>query len=108
MLQSMRRVLLLVSASVMLGLAPQAHADGAGGSVDDGQFISALAGAGLSHRGSDVVTVSAGRAVCQLMDAGLSPMDTVVAVQTTNPGFTLENAARFAAIAAGSYCPNHV
>ncbi|MGB5797671.1 MAG: DUF732 domain-containing protein [Mycolicibacter algericus] len=37
----------------------------------------------------------------------MSPMDTVVAVQTTNPGFTLQRAAEFARIAAVNYCPEH-
>lgn len=89
----------------MIGLAVPAHADVPGG---DAEFLAALSGAGLSHRAPDHVAVSAGRAVCQLMDAGLSPMDTVVAVQTTNPGFTIERAAQFANIAAGAYCPQYL
>jgi hypothetical protein len=42
------------------------------------------------------------------MDTGLSPTDTVEAVQGTNPGFTMERAAQFAVISAGAYCPQHV
>jgi hypothetical protein len=42
------------------------------------------------------------------MDGGLSPTDTVTAVQGTNPGFTMERAAQFAVISANSYCPGHV
>jgi hypothetical protein len=42
------------------------------------------------------------------MDAGLTPDDTVTAVQTTNPGFTTESAAQFAVISASAYCPQHV
>ena len=105
----MKRLLLLTgfSAAVAVGLAGPAYADhGEAGS--DAQFLSALSGAGLSHRGSDGVAIAAGRSVCQLMDAGLSPMDTVVAVQSTNPGFTMERAAQFTAISVSAYCPHHM
>lgn len=104
----MKRTLLLVGVSAMIGLAAPAYADQMDGPAVDGRFLSALSGAGLSHRGTDQATVSAGRAVCQLMDAGLSPADTVITVQSTNPGFTLENATKFAVIAAGMFCPQHV
>ncbi len=86
----------------MIGLAAPAHADG-----NDAAFLNALSGAGLSHSGSDRA-VAAGKAVCQLMDAGLSPVETVTAVQGTNPGFTMERAAQFAVISASSYCPGHI
>lgn len=89
----------------MVGLAAPAHAAPTG---IDGDFLSTLSGAGLSHRASDQATVSAGRAVCQLMDAGLSPMDTVVAVQATNPGFTIQTAGQFAAISTAHYCPQYM
>ncbi len=101
----MKRLLLLAGLSAMVGLAAPAHAAPSG---VDGQFLATLSGAGLSHSGSDQATVSAGHAVCQLMDAGLSPMDTVVAVQTTNPGFTIQKAGEFAAISTAHYCPEHM
>ncbi|KLO26587.1 hypothetical protein ABW16_18920 [Mycolicibacter heraklionensis] len=101
----MKRLLLLAGLSAMVGLAAPANAAPAG---IDGQFLATLSGAGLSHRANDEATVSAGHAVCQLMDAGLSPMDTVVAVQTTNPGFTIHTAAQFAAISTAHYCPQYM
>ncbi|MBS9536009.1 DUF732 domain-containing protein [Mycobacterium sp. M1] len=103
----MKRVLLSAGMGVLVlvGSATPACADDAG---PDGGFLRSLTGAGLSHRGSDQTAITAGRAVCQLMDAGLSPMDTVTAVQTTNPGFTIERAAQFAAISTASYCPEHM
>ena len=104
----MKRLLLLAGCTASIGLAAPAHAEPAFGTGTDAQFLASLTGAGLGHRGSDHVTVSAGRAVCQLMDAGLSPMDTVTAVQTTNPGFTLQEAGRFAAIASSHFCPEHM
>ena len=100
----MNRFLLLAGITAMVGLAAPVHAEPVG---SDAAFLTDLTGAGLSHKGSDQVAISAGHSVCQLMDAGLTPMDTVVAVQTTNPGFTLQRAAEFARIAAQNYCPEH-
>ena len=81
----MNKALLLTAYVAAIGLAGPAYADPGIATGNDAQFLSTLTGAGLQHRAGDQVTVSAGRAVCQLMDAGLSPMDTVTAVQTTNP-----------------------
>lgn len=98
----MKRLLLLASIAAGIGLAAPAHAD-----TDDAGFLAALDQAGITHRGA-TQAIAAGRAVCQLMDQGLTPMDTVNAVQTTNPGFTPEHAARFAITAANAYCPQHL
>lgn len=100
----MKRLLLLVGVTAMVGLAAPAHADNVG---SDAEFLGALSAAGLSHSGP-AQAIAAGKAVCQLMDSGLTPVDTVVAVQSTNPGFTLEHAAKFANISAAAYCPEHV
>lgn len=100
----MKRLLLLAGIAATVGLAAPASADPA----SDAAFLTALTGAGLTHRGSDQVAISAGHSVCQLMDAGLSPMDTVVAVQTTNPGFSLERAGEFTAISVRNFCPQHM
>ncbi len=102
----MKRLLLVAGMAGIVGLAGPAYADQ--GSGNDAEFLATLSAAGLVHRGSDQAAVSAGRAVCQLMDDGLSAADTVVAVQATNPGFTIQHAAQFAAISATSYCPGHV
>lgn len=99
----MKRLLVLVSAAAMVGLAAPAHAD----TADDAAFLAALDQAGLTHKGAGQA-VAAGRAVCDLMDGGLSPMDTVTAVQSTNPGFTLAHAAKFTAISASTFCPEHM
>lgn len=99
---AMKMLVFLVGA--MVGLAAPAHADVTG---DDAAFLAALDQAGLSHRGAGQA-VAAGRAVCELMNSGLTPMDTVVAVQSTNPGFTLAHAAKFAAISAATFCPEHM
>lgn len=99
----MKRLLVLFGAAAAVGLAAPAHAD----TPEDTSFLAALDEAGLAHRGAGQA-VAAGRAVCDLMDSGLSPTDTIVAVQSTNPGFTLEHAAKFATISASTYCPEHL
>lgn len=105
----MKRLFLLVAGfAAVVGLAAPAYADRGDSAGGDAQFLSALSGSGLSHRGSDGVAIAAGRSVCQLMDSGFTPMDTVIAVQSTNPGFTMEHAARFTAIAVTAYCPEHM
>lgn len=99
----MKRLLLLAGIAAAIGLAAPAHADGG----TDAGFLAALDQAGITHRGANQA-IAAGRAVCELMDQGLSPMDTVNAVRSTNPGFTPEHAARFAVTAASAYCPEHL
>lgn len=101
----MKHILLLAGLTAMIGFAGPAQADPTG---SEAAFLNALSGAGLTHSGADQAAVAAGRAVCQLMDGGLSSTDTVVAVQTTNPGFSLQHAAEFAAISAAAFCPEHV
>jgi hypothetical protein len=103
----MKRLLLLAGITAAIGLAAPAYADTSDGTGNDAAFLNALSGAGLTSSGP-AQAVSAGRAVCQLMDAGVTPADTVTAVQTTNPGFTMERAAQFAVISAGAYCPGHI
>jgi hypothetical protein len=97
-------VLALAGAAAIIGLAAPAHAEASG---SDASFLAALDQAGITHRGANQA-IAAGKSVCELMDGGLSPMDTVNAVHSTNPGFTTEHAARFAVAAATAYCPEHL
>jgi hypothetical protein len=99
----MKRLLLLLSSAVAIVLAAPAQAY----TGDDASFLAALEQAGITHRGASQA-IAAGRAVCELMDQGLTPMDTVNAVRSTNPGFTPEHAAKFAISAASAYCPQHL
>ncbi|SRX93938.1 hypothetical protein MSP7336_02185 [Mycobacterium shimoidei] len=103
MLQGMKRLLLLMSMAAMVGLAAPAHADG-----NDAGFLAALDQQGISHSAGAGQTVLAGQAVCELMDRGLSPVDTVNAVRSTNPAMTVEQSARFAVTAASAFCPQHL
>ena len=74
--------------------------------IEDG-FLNALNNAGITYR-SAPQAVSAGLAVCGLMESGMSGIDVVNEVKNSNPGFTLDSAAKFAAIAAHEYCPDHL
>jgi hypothetical protein len=103
----MKRLLPLMGLAAMtalIGLAAPAQADESSG---DAAFLAALDQQGITHRGANQA-IAAGRAVCELMDGGLSPLDTVNAVRSTNPGFTPEHAAKFAITAASAYCPQHL
>ena len=102
MLRGMKRLLLPASIAAAIGLAAPAHADAG----DDG-FLAAMAQVGITHHCAPQA-IAAGRAVCQLTDQGLTPMDTVNAVRSTNPGFTPEHDARFAIAAASAYCPQYL
>lgn len=105
MLQGMKRLLLLMGMAAMVGLAAPAHAHAEG---NDAGFLAALDQQGISHSAAASQTIAAGRAVCELMDGGLTPMDTVNAVRSTNPAMSPEQSARFAVTAASAFCPQHL
>ena len=88
-----------------IAVAVPAYADP--GTVTDDNFLAALKNAGITYR-DPYQAVAAGQAVCGLMDKGASGIDVVSDVQKSNPGFTLDGAAKFAAIAANQYCPQHI
>lgn len=99
----MKRLLLLAGIAATVGLAAPAHADG-----NDAGFLAALDQQGISHSAAAGQAIAAGRAVCELMDGGLSPLDTVNAVRSTNPAMSAEQSARFAVTAASAFCPQHL
>lgn len=86
-------------------LAAPAHADP--GTATDDQFLAALKQAGITYRDPHQA-VAAGEAVCGLMDDGTSGIDVISDVKKSNPGFSLDSAATFTAIAANEYCPQHL
>lgn len=77
------------------------------GTVNDDNFLAAIGRAGITYH-SKLQALAAGQAVCGLMDNGMSGIDVVSNVRKANPGFTLDGAATFAAIAANEYCPKHL
>jgi hypothetical protein len=70
-------------------------------------FLAALNDAGITYH-SPSQAVAAGQAVCGLMDNGVSGIEVVDDVKKANPAFTLDGAAKFAAIAANEFCPQHL
>jgi Protein of unknown function (DUF732) len=99
--------MLAAGAALVAGIAVAAPAHADPGTITDDNFLAALKNAGITYRDGYQV-VAAGQAVCGLMDNGRSGIDVVSDVQKFNPGFTLDGAARFAAIAAQQYCPHHL
>jgi hypothetical protein len=97
----MRLVLLLASATVVIGTAAPAYADP---DAKDQSFLNALTQAGLTYLNADRA-ITAGRQVCKSADDGLTGEEIVKNLQEKNPGFQGPGAAKFAAIAASAYCP---
>ena len=98
---TMRHVLLLASAAVVIGTAAPAHADA---DAKDQAFLTALGQAGLVYLNEDRA-ITAGKQVCSLADGGMTGEEIVHNLQDRNPGFQGPGAAKFAAIAASAYCP---
>jgi len=104
---------MLLSVAATIALASPAHADPspspspAPDPAADAAFLKELKDAGLSFQ-DPAAAISAGKTVCELVDAGHSDQEIVNNLQLHNPGFTGTGAAKFTAIAAGSYCPKYL
>jgi hypothetical protein len=84
---------------VAVGMAAPAHADG----VDD-TFLATVKAAGITFADPGKA-IAAARWVCSQSGQGKQMADLVKAIQTQNPGLSGDNAAKFTAIAANTYCP---
>jgi hypothetical protein len=91
---------MLTSLAAMIGVAVPAHAD----STDDA-FLATVKAAGITFPDPERA-IGAGRWVCKMANQGNQLADVVKTVEARNPGLSEENAAKFAAIAANTYCPN--
>jgi hypothetical protein len=89
----------LASVAAVIGLAVPAHADAA-----DDQFLATIKAAGITF-GDPGKVIAAAKWVCKMSGQGSQMADLVKTIQTQNPGLTGDNAARFTAIAANTYCP---
>src|SRR5258708_1593081 len=104
----MKRLLTVLGVAAAIGLAAPAYAepvpepDG-----DDAGFIAALHQAGFTFA-SEGSAVTAGRAVCSLLNNGESGLELVHDVKNHNPGMSMEMASDFAAISAKFYCPHQL
>lgn len=96
-------LVVLTGLTAMLGSAVPAQADPG----LDASFLGALDKAGITyHNGADAV--AAAHTACNLMDKGEPELDVIKHVTEKNPGFTITGAAKFTAIAASAYCPQHL
>jgi hypothetical protein len=99
----MRRLLVVLGIVLSVGGATPAHAD----PTVDASFVDALNKAGITFNDSRSA-VSAGMTACELMDQGKPELDVIQLVTQQNPGISTTSAAKFTAIAASAYCPQHL
>ncbi|MGB8210849.1 MAG: DUF732 domain-containing protein [Mycobacterium sp.] len=99
----MRRLLVLVGIAATLGFSVPAQADPG----VDASFLDALTKAGITFNNGPNA-VNAGKTACRLMDQGQPELDVIQNVTAQNPGITTTSAAKFTAIAASAYCPQHL
>jgi hypothetical protein len=102
------RLLALLGASAMIGLATPAYAEPPPPvRGDDAGFLAALHQAGISYA-SPEAAVGAGRTVCHCLNHGESGLELIHDVKMRNPEFDMDRAANFALISAKYYCPHHL
>jgi hypothetical protein len=99
----MRRLLVVFGIASSLGIAIPAHAD----PNVDASFVDALNKVGITFNDSKSA-VNAGKTACGLMDQGKPELDVVQLVMQQNSGISTVSAAKFTAIAASAYCPQHL
>jgi len=99
----MRRLLLMLGIASSLGIAIPAHAD----PNVDASFVDALNKAGITSNDSKSA-INADKTACWLMDQGKPELDVVQLVMQQNSGISTVSAAKFTAIAASAYCPQHL
>jgi hypothetical protein len=99
----MRSLVAVLGVASALGLAVPAHAD----PNVDASFVEALTKAGISFNDSPSA-IKAGKTACGLMDQGKSQLDIVQLVVQQNSDISTVSAAKFTAIAASAYCPQHL
>lgn len=95
---------------VGLALAAPGHADpveGEANAVDSAEFITSLRQVGIIFDDTDHA-VAAAEALCGLAANGESTMELLNDVTEANPDLNVADAARFAAIAAKTYCPHQL
>jgi hypothetical protein len=104
----MKRLLVILGVSAMIGLAAPAYGDPAPvPDGDDAGFLAAVRQAGISYSSPDAA-VASGRAVCTCLNNGESGLELVHDVKNHNPGMDMEMASNFALISAKFYCPHQL
>jgi len=106
--EAMRILAMLAGFAAVIGVAAPAQADpGRTNSSPDASFLAALDNAGITYQ-SKADAVVAGKRACALMDQGHPASDVIKSVSASNPGFTMDSATKFTAIATSTYCPQHL
>lgn len=95
--------MVVLGVATSLGSAIPAHAD----PNVDASFVDALTKAGITFNDSRSA-ISAGKTACELMDQGKPELDVIALVTQQNPAISTTSAAKFTAIAASAYCPQHL
>ncbi|UQX12701.1 DUF732 domain-containing protein [Candidatus Mycobacterium methanotrophicum] len=107
----MKLLLALLGVSTGIILAVPAHAgpgtDEPPGSDNNGVFLADLQKVGISY-GDPNQAISAGQAVCGLVNRGMSGLHLLKHLRESNPALTESGAAQFATISAKSYCPRQL
>jgi hypothetical protein len=99
----MRGLVTVLGVAAALSLAVPVHAD----PDVDASFVDALTKAGIAFSDSKSA-INAGKTACGLMDQGKSQLDIVQLVMQQNSDISTVSAAKFTAIAASAYCPQHL
>lgn len=100
----LRLFLASASACALIGFAAPAGAEPQG---VDAAFLAALDRAGITY-GDPAQVIASAKAMCGLMNNGETGLQVVNDIKNQNPALTLDAAARFAAIASNTYCPEHL
>ncbi|MEO6792801.1 MAG: DUF732 domain-containing protein [Mycobacterium sp.] len=105
-----------VAGVALVGFAAPAHADpelGAQTGADDARgnhdadFLASLRATGITYN-SPSQAIDAAHTVCGLVDRGEPGLEVISDLKASNPGFTTDGAAQFAAVAANTYCPHQL
>ena len=104
----MRKLVGLAGLAVVIAMAAPANAepnDDTRGT--DGLFLASLETEGVSFKDGPAA-ITAGKQSCKFMDQGHSKSEIVESLSSANPGFSAQDATKFATSAAKAYCPQHV
>jgi hypothetical protein len=95
---------LLIVPITTIGLAVPAHADGA---EDDADFLAGLKQLGIHYNSPDRA-IEIGKAICDHMSHDVTAGEISKDLTDNNPGLTPMQAAKFAVVAGGTYCPEQL
>ena len=98
---------MLLAIVAALSVTVPSHADPTSDPKLDANFLDALQRAGVTFN-NGATAVNAAKAACVLMNQGQPQIDVIHRVTEQNPGIDTTSAAKFTAIAASAYCPQHL